>query len=171
MYIIHTEIALQCAHHLFTEIINRLPLKNPSKLLKAGQVSVQEGQCYQYSREWICFQCTWQASVQTHDDISHSQDHTSIFTCSCKPIGWTANAYGLYPSPSQSGKASAIFKPGYAYGQCKVIPCAEEEKGIFKFFNMLSLFLAVFFFLCAYSLFPWNSEGPSRNFCNLQSLN
>lgn len=98
MYIIHTEIALQCAHHLFTETINRLPLETPSKLIKAGQGSVQEGQCYQCSREWICFQCTWQASVQTHDDISHSQDHTSIFTCSCNSIGQPIHmVYTLLP--------------------------------------------------------------------------
>lgn len=46
MYIIHKYIALRHVHHWFTEIINRFPLKTPSKLLEAGKGSAQEGQRY-----------------------------------------------------------------------------------------------------------------------------
>lgn len=49
------------------------------------------------------------------------------------------------------------------------IPCAKEERERLKFFNTLSLFLAVFLSHCAYSLFPWKTEGPSRNFCSCQA--
>lgn len=159
---------MQHAHHWFTEIINRFPLKTPSKLLEAGWGSAQEGQCYSYSREWICFQCTWQAFAQAHDDISHSQDHTCIFTCSCKSVGQPIHmVYTLLPL-SQEG-IQLFLSLDMHMAKYNDIPCAKEEKERLKFFSMLSLFLAVSLSHCAYSLFPWKNEGPSRNFCSCEA--
>jgi len=49
------------------------------------------------------------------------------------------------------------------------IPYAKEEKERLRFFSVVSLFLTVFLSHCAYSLFPWQNEGPSRTFCSCKA--